>query len=101
MPLEQCQMSVKRNSDGELKKRSCVNDKEDVTTTIMWQCVGSLDSVHSQALLGQRGGNLVGQRGELWRIRHIDTARGGHGAELLGRVFQGNNLCPMVSAGLG
>lgn len=44
--------------------------------------------VHSQALFGQRGGHLVGQRGELRRVGHVDAAGGGDGAELMGGVFQ-------------
>lgn len=55
----------------------------------------------SQALLGQRGGHLVGQRGQLRRVGHVDAAGGGHGAELLGGVFQGDDLGAVVSAGLG
>lgn len=44
--------------------------------------------VHSQALFGQRGGHLVSQCGELRRVGHVDAAGGGHGAELVGGVFQ-------------
>lgn len=57
--------------------------------------------MHSQALLGQRGGHLVGQRGELRRVGHVDAAGGGHGAELVGGVFQRDDLSAVVSAGLG
>lgn len=57
--------------------------------------------VHSQALFGQRGGHLVGQRGQLWGFGHVDAAGGGHGAELVGGVFQRHNLSAVVSAGLG
>lgn len=55
----------------------------------------------SQALFGQGGGHLVGQRGELRRVGHVDAARGGHGAELVRGVFQGDDLGAVVSAGLG
>lgn len=57
--------------------------------------------VHSQALFGQRGGHLVGQCGELRRVGHVDAAGGGHGAELVGGVFQRDDLSAVVSAGLG
>lgn len=40
----------------------------------------------SQALLGQGGGDLVGERGQLRRIRHVDAAGGGHVAEGTGRA---------------
>lgn len=56
--------------------------------------------MHSQALLGQGGRHLVGQRGELRGVGHVDAAGGGHGAELVGRVFQRDNLGAVVSAGL-
>lgn len=55
----------------------------------------------SQALLGQRGGHLVGQRGELRRVGHVDAAGGGHGAELVGGVFQRDDLGAVVGASLG
>lgn len=55
----------------------------------------------SQALFGQRGGHLVGQRGELRRVGHVDAAGGGHGAELVGGVFQRDDLGAVVSASLG
>lgn len=55
----------------------------------------------SQALLGQRGGHLVGQRGELRGVGHVEAAGGRHGAELLGRVFQGDDLSAVVGACLG
>lgn len=55
----------------------------------------------SQALFGQRGRDLVGQRGQLWRVGHVDAAGGRHGAELLGGVFQRDDLGAMVGAGLG
>lgn len=55
----------------------------------------------SQALLGQGGGDLVGQRGQLRRVGHVDAARGRHGAELMGGVFQGDDLGAVVGAGLG
>lgn len=57
--------------------------------------------VHSQALFGQRGGHLVSQCGELRRVGHVDAAGGGHGAELVGGVFQRDDLSAVVSAGLG
>lgn len=57
--------------------------------------------VHSQALFGQRGGHLVGQRGELRRVGHVDAAGGRHGAELVGRVLQRDDLSAVVGAGLG
>lgn len=57
--------------------------------------------VHSQALFGQRGGHLVSQCGELRRVGHVDAAGGGHGAELMVGVFQGDDLSAVVSAGLG
>lgn len=57
--------------------------------------------MHSQALFGQRGGHLVGQRGQLRRVGHVDAARGGHSAELLGGVFQRDDLSAVVSAGPG
>jgi len=57
--------------------------------------------VRSQALFGQRGGHLVGQRGQLRRVGHVDAAGGGHGAELVGGVFQRDDLGAVVSAGLG
>lgn len=57
--------------------------------------------VHSQALFGQRGGHLVGQRGELRGVGYVEAAGGGHGAELVGGVFQGDDLSAVVSAGLG
>lgn len=57
--------------------------------------------VRSQALLGQRGGHLVSQRGELRRVGHVDAAGGGHGAELLVGVFQRDDLSAVVSAGPG
>lgn len=57
--------------------------------------------MHSQALFGQRGGHLVCQCGELRRISHVDAAGGGHGAELVGGVFQRDDLSAVVSAGLG
>lgn len=57
--------------------------------------------VHSQALFGQRGRHLVGQCGELRRFGHVDAAGGGHGAELVGGVFQGDDLSAVVGAGLG
>lgn len=56
---------------------------------------------HSQALLGQRGGHLISQCGELRWVGHVDAARGGDGAELLGGVFQRDDLSTVVSAGLG
>lgn len=55
----------------------------------------------SQALFGQGGGHLVGQRGELWGVGHVDAAGGGHGAELPGRVLQRDDLSAVVSACLG
>lgn len=55
----------------------------------------------SQALLGQGGGDLVGQRGQLRRVGHVDAARGRHGAELMGGVFQRDDLGAVVGAGLG
>ena len=57
--------------------------------------------MRSQALFGQRGGHLVGQRGQLRRVGHVDAAGGGHGAELVGGVFQRDDLGAVVSAGLG
>lgn len=55
----------------------------------------------SQALLGQGGGDLVGQRGQLRRVGHVDAAGGRHGAELMGGVFQRDDLGAVVGAGLG
>lgn len=55
----------------------------------------------SQALLGQRGGDLVGQRGQLRGVGHVDAAGGRHGAELMGGVFQRDDLGAVVGAGLG
>lgn len=55
----------------------------------------------SQALLGQGGGDLVGQRGQLRRVGHVDAAGGRHGAELVGGVFQRDDLGAVVGAGLG
>lgn len=57
--------------------------------------------VHSQALFGQRGGHLVSKCGQLRRVGHVDAAGGGHGAELVGGVFQRHDLSAVVSAGLG
>lgn len=57
--------------------------------------------MHSQALLGQGGGHLVGQRGELRGVGHVDAAGGGHGAELVRRIFQRDDLGAVVSARLG
>lgn len=55
----------------------------------------------SQALLGQRGWDLVGQRGQLRGVGHVDAAGGRHGAELMGGVFQRDDLGAVVGAGLG
>lgn len=55
----------------------------------------------SQALLGQRGGHLVGQRGQLGGVGHVDAAGGRDGAQLLRGVFQRDDLGAVVSAGLG
>lgn len=55
----------------------------------------------SQALLGQRGGHLVGQRGQLRRVGHVDAAGGRHGAEMLRGLVQGHDLCAVVGARLG
>lgn len=63
--------------------------------------MAEVEQVRSQALFGQRGGHLVGQRGQLRGVRHVDAARGGHGAELLGGVVQRHDLSAVVSAGLG
>ncbi|TNN31051.1 hypothetical protein EYF80_058797 [Liparis tanakae] len=57
--------------------------------------------VHSQALLGQRGGHLVGQRGELRGVGHVEAAGGGHGAEGVGGVLQGHDLSAVVRTSLG
>lgn len=67
---------------------------------VVWSRRG-VRQARSQALFGQGGGHLVGQRGELRRVGHVDAARGGHGAELVGGVFQGDDLGAVVSAGLG
>lgn len=55
----------------------------------------------SQALLGQGGGHLVGQRGQLGGVGHVDAARGRDGAQLLRGVFQRDDLGAVVSARLG
>lgn len=52
-------------------------------------------------MFGQRGRDLVGQRGQLWRVGHVDAAGGRHGAELLGGAFQRDDLGAVVGAGLG
>lgn len=62
---------------------------------------GLVEKVRSQALFGQRGRHLVGQCGQLRRVGHVDAAGGRHGAELVGGVFQGDDLGAVVSAGLG
>lgn len=59
------------------------------------------ERARSQALFGQGGRDLVGQRGELRRVGHVDAAGGGHGAQLVGGVFQRDDLSSMVGAGLG
>lgn len=51
----------------------------------------------SQALLGQRGAHLICEGGELRWVSHVDAARRGNGAELLGRLFQRDDLSAMVS----
>lgn len=66
-----------------------------------WRKWGEEEEVHSQALLGKGGRHLVCQCGELRGVGHVDAAGGGHGAELVGRVFQRDNLGAVVSAGLG
>lgn len=55
----------------------------------------------SQALFGQGGGHLVGQRGELRGVGNVEAAGGGHGAEGVGGVLQGDDLCAVVRARLG
>lgn len=55
----------------------------------------------SQALLSQGGGHLVGQRGQLGGVGHVDAAGGRDGAQLLRGVFQRDDLGAVVSAGLG
>lgn len=55
----------------------------------------------SQALLGQRGGHLVGQRGQLRGVGHVDAAGGRHGAEVLRGLVQGHDLGAVVGAGPG
>lgn len=55
----------------------------------------------SQALFGQRGGHLVGQRGQLRGVGHVEAAGGRHGAELLRRLLQRDDLRAVVSARLG
>lgn len=68
---------------------------------VRWRREGGARRVHSQALLSQRSRHLVGQRGQLRRVGHVDAAGGGHGAELAGGVFQRDDLGAVVSAGLG
>lgn len=89
------------NGDGQLKKKSCENNEEGTTTPLRGRVVEGGAWTRSQALFGQGGGHLVGQRGELRRVGNIDAAGGGHGAELLGGVFQRDDLGTVVSAGLG
>lgn len=67
----------------------------------MVEVEGGSVGVRSQALFGQRGGHLVGQRGELRGVGHVDAAGGADGAELMGGVFQGDDLGAVVGAGLG
>lgn len=55
----------------------------------------------SQALLSQGGGHLVGQSGQLRGVGHVDAARGRHSAQLLGGVFQRDDLSAVVGAGFG
>lgn len=57
--------------------------------------------LRSQALFGQGGGHLVGQRGQLRRVGHVDAAGGRHGAQLVGGLVQGDDLGAVVGAGLG
>lgn len=57
--------------------------------------------VRSQALFGQRGGHLVGQRGQLRGVGHVEAAGGRHGAELLRRLLQRDDLRAVVGARLG
>lgn len=52
-------------------------------------------------MFGQRGRDLVSQRGQLWRVGHVDASGGRHGAELLGGVFQRDDLGAVVGAGPG
>lgn len=72
-----------------------------VVVWLRWRWRWRWWGVHSQALFGQRGGHLVSQRAELRRVGHVDAAGGGHGAELVGGVFQRDDLSAVVSAGLG
>lgn len=73
------------------KKKSCENHEEGNTPPLrggVAEVEEADEWVRSQALFGQRGRHLVSQRGQLRRVGHVDAARGGHSAELLGGIFQ-------------
>lgn len=85
------------------KKKSCESNEEGITTPLRGRAVEveTGERARSQALFGQGGGDLVSQRGELRRVGHVDATRGGHGAQLVGGVFQRDDLGTVVGAGLG
>lgn len=58
------------------------------------------EAAGSQALLGQGGGHLVGQRAELRGLGDVEAPGGRHGAQLTRRILQGDDLRPVVGARL-
>lgn len=65
------------------------------------------DISDSQALFGQGSGHVVGQRGQLRRLQHVDASGRGHVAVPLrgGPAWQperlDHNLCPVIHACFG